>query len=65
MGNAYLGLGETERAIEFYEQALVIDEEIGDRRAEGHALWNIAISLNQLGERDCAIARAGTGARDI
>ena len=28
-------LGDVRKAIEFYEQALVIDREIGDRKGEG------------------------------
>ncbi len=55
LGNAYADLGETRKAIEFYEQALVIDREIGDRRGEGAALWNMSLSLDKLGERARAI----------
>ena len=35
LGNCYAGLGQTARAIEYYEQALAIAREIGDRRGEG------------------------------
>ena len=35
--HAYADLGETRKAIEFYEQALIINREIGDRRGEGNA----------------------------
>jgi tetratricopeptide (TPR) repeat protein len=34
-------LGETRRAIQFYEQQLAIVREIGDRRGEGNALGNL------------------------
>jgi len=51
-------LGETRRAIEFYEQRLVIAQEIGDRRGEGNALWNMSLSLDKLGERAQAITCA-------
>jgi len=34
LGNAYSDLGQVERAIESYEQALAIAREIGDRRGE-------------------------------
>ena len=34
-GHCLADLGETRRAIEFYEKALEIDREIGDRRGEG------------------------------
>ena len=38
------------RAIEYYEQALVISREIGDRRGEGTALGNLGIAYADLGE---------------
>jgi hypothetical protein len=48
-------LGEPRKAIE-YEQALLI--EIGDRRGEGTALWNTALALEELGDREAAIGCA-------
>jgi tetratricopeptide (TPR) repeat protein len=41
-----------------YEQALVIDREIGDRRGEGNALWNLSLSQAKLGQRKEAISNA-------
>ncbi|MBZ0275732.1 MAG: tetratricopeptide repeat protein, partial [Anaerolineae bacterium] len=41
-GSVYTNFGQTERAIEYYEQSLVISREIGDK--EGHR-----ISLSKLG----------------
>ena len=38
MGLAYADLGEVRKAIEYYNQALAIIREIGDRRGEG-AAW--------------------------
>ena len=38
LGNAYLALGESRRAIEFYEQALTIYGEIGDQHGESATL---------------------------
>ena len=38
LGIAYAALGETRRAIQFYEQQLAIVREIGDRRGEGNDL---------------------------
>jgi tetratricopeptide (TPR) repeat protein len=58
LGTAYLHSGETHRAIQFFEQALLIDREIGDRRGEGNALWNMSLALDQLGERAQAIKHA-------
>jgi len=58
LGNAYKNLGETRRAIQFYEQRLTIAREIGDRRGEGNALWNMSLALDQLGECAQAIQHA-------
>ena len=58
LGLAYSDLGETRRAIEFYEKALEIDHEIGNRQGEGMNLWNMGLALDKLGERAQAIARA-------
>ncbi len=55
LGLAYAELGETRRAIEFYEQGLVIDREIGDRRGEGNALGNLGVAYAALGETRRAI----------
>ena len=52
---AYAHLGETRKAIEFYEQALMIAREIGDRRGEGNALGNLGIAYADLGETRKAI----------
>ena len=41
LGNAYAALGDVHKAIEFYEQALVIAREIGDRQGEGADLGNL------------------------
>ncbi|MBN1489462.1 MAG: tetratricopeptide repeat protein, partial [Phycisphaerae bacterium] len=51
-------LGEVRRAIEFYEQQLVIVREIGDRRGEGSALGNSALAYEQLDNRAKAIELA-------
>src|SRR5208282_472567 len=40
LGLTNADLGETRRAIEFYEQRLAIAREIGDRRGEGSVLGN-------------------------
>jgi tetratricopeptide (TPR) repeat protein len=51
-------LDDTRRAIPFCEQQLAIVREIGDRRGEGNALWNMSLALDQLGERAQAIKHA-------
>ena len=55
LGLAYAALGDAKKAIEFYEQALVIDREIGDRRGEGNALGNLGNAYAALGDAKKAI----------
>ena len=55
LGLAYADLGEARKAIEFYEQALVIYREIGDHRGEGKALNNLGLAYADLGETRKAI----------
>jgi tetratricopeptide (TPR) repeat protein len=55
MGSDYLRLGQVEKAIEYYEQALLISQEIGDRRGEGNHLGNLGIAYADLGQVDKAI----------
>jgi hypothetical protein len=55
LGSAYADLGETRRAIEFYEQQLVIACEIGNRRGEGNALDNLGSAYYSLGDARRAI----------
>jgi len=55
LGVAYKHLGETRRAIELYEQQLVITREIGERRGEGAALGNLGLAYAALGETRRAI----------
>jgi tetratricopeptide (TPR) repeat protein len=50
LGLAYAALGETQRAIDFYKQQLVIEREISDRGAEGNALGNLGVAYAALGE---------------
>ncbi|MEW6208875.1 MAG: tetratricopeptide repeat protein [Acidobacteriota bacterium] len=56
-------LGETRKAIEFYERRIEIAREIGDRRGEGNALWNMSLSFDKLGERARAIEYAEAALR--
>ena len=48
-------LGETRRAIEYYEQHLEITRGTGDRRGEAEALGNLGIAYANLGEARRAI----------
>jgi tetratricopeptide (TPR) repeat protein len=55
LGLAYADLGEARCAIEFYEQALLIDREIGYRHGEGADLANLGNAFKSLGETHRAI----------
>ena len=55
LGSAYSSLGDVRRAIEHYEQALVISREIGDRRGEGAGWATWAWRMRTLGEVGRAI----------
>ena len=44
LGTAYRQLGDTHRAITYYEQALAIDHALGDQRGEGADLTNLGIA---------------------
>ena len=55
LGLAYADLGDARKAIDYYEQALVIDREIEDRRGEGNALGNLGLAYAALGDARKAI----------
>ena len=50
LANAYSALGQTRRAIKFYEQRLEIAREIGDRRGEAKSLNNLGNIASAKGE---------------
>jgi CHAT domain-containing protein len=50
LGEVYRSLGQSDYAIDLYEQALVIAREIGDRVGEGNALNNLGIAYYNLGQ---------------
>ena len=55
LGVAYHDLGEVKRAIGFYEKALEIKTEIGDRAGESACYTNLGIAYHDLGEVKRAI----------
>jgi len=55
LGNAYRQLGQTKRAIGFYDQVLPIMREIGDSQGEGNTLGNLGNAYAALGQPKCAI----------
>jgi len=59
LGVAYATLGESRKAIGFYEQALAIQREIGDRRGESSVLSNLGIVYKHLDEPRKAIELYG------
>ena len=48
-------LGQVEKAIQYYEKALAISQEIGDRRGEGTRLGNLGLAYCSLGQVEKAI----------
>lgn len=56
-------MGDARKATEFYEQALAIARDIGDRRGEAAALWNSALALRKSADYAQAIARAEAALR--
>ncbi|HKP54568.1 MAG TPA: tetratricopeptide repeat protein [Chloroflexia bacterium] len=50
LGVAYRKLGDTSKAIGYYEQALEIMKEIGDHHSEGRALGNLGLVYLDLGD---------------
>ncbi len=55
VGLAYADLGQVERAIGFYEQALIIHRAIGSRQGEGSVLGNLGSAFYRLGQVERAI----------
>jgi tetratricopeptide (TPR) repeat protein len=55
LGSAFTHLGETSRAIDYYEKALAVARRFGDRRGEGNVLGNLGSAYADLGETRRAI----------
>jgi len=55
LGLAYSDLGQVEKAITYYEQALAIAREIGHRQGEGAHLGNLGVAYRDLGQVEKAI----------
>jgi tetratricopeptide (TPR) repeat protein len=55
LGNAYAELGDGNRAIEFYKQAIMIARQTGDRRGESIACWNLGDQLIRDGDLEHGI----------
>jgi tetratricopeptide (TPR) repeat protein len=55
LGMVYANLGESQRAIQCFEQKLTIARELGDRGGEGTALGNLGVAYWSVGESERAI----------
>jgi len=55
IGAVYLGLGELQRALEYYGQALPIQREVGDRAGEAVTRSNIAMIYRARGDLGRAV----------
>ena len=55
LANAYLESGQTRRAIEFYEQHLLILSELGDEENEEITLNNLGLAYRNLGDSKRAL----------
>jgi tetratricopeptide (TPR) repeat protein len=55
LGIAHRQQGEGQRAIEYYQQALRIAQEIGDRRGKGNQFGNLGVAYADLGKVQRAI----------
>ena len=59
LGLAYAGLGQVEKAIEYYGQTLEIQKKIGDRRGEENTIGNLGLAYADLGQVEKAIEYYG------
>ncbi len=55
LGDDYLDLGDSQRAIELYEESLAMIRELGDRHREGTVLGNLGLAYAGIGETQRAI----------
>jgi tetratricopeptide (TPR) repeat protein len=56
LGLVYDALGQKQEALRYYQQALAISREVGDRAGEGTTLWNIGALYFEQGRNDAALA---------
>ena len=58
MGLAASAMGDSHRAVDWFEKALEVARRVGDQHQEANLLWLEGIQLAELDQRDAAIARA-------
>ena len=51
----YDSLGEKQKALDYYSQALLIERAVGDRSGEARTLHNIGFVYDSLGEKQKAL----------
>ncbi|HEU0077797.1 MAG TPA: tetratricopeptide repeat protein, partial [Longimicrobiaceae bacterium] len=56
IGSVYDNLGQRDKALQYYELALPIRQEVGDRSGEAVTRFNIAMILRRQGELERSIA---------
>lgn len=56
LGSVYNTLGKQQEALTYYQQALVIGREVGDRRGEGVMLNNLGLVYKALGKQQEALS---------
>jgi tetratricopeptide (TPR) repeat protein len=56
LGAVYDDLGQKQEALRYYQQALAIRTEVGDRAGEGTTLWNIGLLYFERDRNDVALA---------
>ena len=56
LGQVYDVLGKKQEALRYFEQALAIRREVGDRRGEGATLWNIGALYFRQDRNDAGLA---------
>jgi tetratricopeptide (TPR) repeat protein len=55
LGSAYRNVGDTRRALDYFEQVLEIERELGDRCGEGRALDALGVAHADLGDPQRAV----------
>lgn len=52
----YENLGQYEKSLSFYEKALAITKEIGDRKREGYLYNSIGVAYDNLGQYEKSLS---------
>ena len=55
-GVVYSALGDQQQALDYFNQALPLQRQVGDKAGEAATRFNIAMAAATLGDLDCAVA---------